>query len=71
MLSSNIPHEYAVSQITRLSKGAVAAGTGAELMARVVLVPQQRHQDFLKLLAFADVIVDTHPFGKLACQHRD
>lgn len=34
------------------------------VVSRLLLVPQQRHPDFLTLLAFADSIVDTHPFGE-------
>lgn len=33
------------------------------LLDRLVLGPQRGHNAFLELLAMADVVVDTHPFG--------
>ena len=35
------------------------------LLDRLVLAPQRGHNAFLELLALADVVVDTYPFGTL------
>jgi hypothetical protein len=42
---------------------AALAGVSATL-ARLVVGPQRGHNAFLELLAMADVVVDTYPFGK-------
>lgn len=41
----------------RLSPAAV------DVARRLLMVPQQPYQDYLSLLASADVVIDTHPFG--------
>ena len=45
------------------SKSPAPGATALDIVKRLLLVPQLLHPDFLTLLAFADAIVDTHPFG--------
>ena len=53
--------QWTTSMADRLS--VVLNNYGKESPGRIHIIPRRSREDFLKLLASADVVLDTYPFG--------